>query len=58
MKVGNLKFHLILISFFLFTQNIFSEEKLKLESIQPTFEEDTEVINENNYNEKMYKFIQ
>ena len=52
MKVGNLKFHLILISFFLFTQNIFSEEKLKLESIQPTFEEDTEVINENNYNEK------
>ena len=52
MKAGNLKFHLILISFFLFTQNIFSEEKLKLESIQPTFEEDTEVINENNYNEK------
>ena len=49
MKAGSLKFFFILIIFFLFSLNIYSQEKLKLENIQPTFEEDNEIKNEPNY---------
>ena len=49
MKAGSLKFFFILIIFFLFSLNIYSQEKLKLENIQPTFEEDNEIKNETNY---------
>ena len=45
MKAGSLKFFLIPITFFLFYSNIYSQEKLKLENIQPTFEEDNEIKN-------------
>ena len=48
MKAGSLKFFFILIIFFLFSLNIYSQEKLKLENIQPTFEEDNEIKNETN----------
>ena len=33
----------------MFSLNIYSQEKLKLENIQPTFEEDNEIKNEPNY---------
>ena len=46
MKAGNLKFFFILIIFFLFSFNIHSQEKLELENIQPTFEEENEIKNE------------
>ena len=49
MKAGSLKFFFILIIFFLYSSKIFSQEKLKLENIQPTFEEDVEIKNESNY---------
>ena len=53
MKVGSLKFFFILISFLLFSLKISSEEKLKLENIQPTFEEETETKNEANYSREL-----
>ena len=53
MKVGSLKFFFILISYLLFSSKILSEEKLKLENIQPTFEEETENKNEANYSSEL-----
>ena len=53
MKVGSLNFFFILISFLLFSSKISSEEKLKLENIQPTFEEETETKNEADYSREL-----
>ena len=53
MKAGSLKFFFILIIFFLFSLKIYSQEKLKLENIQPTFEEDNEIKNETNYSDEL-----
>ena len=53
MKAGSLKFFFILIIFFLFSLNIYSQEKLKLENIQPTFEEDNEIKNEVSYSDEL-----
>ena len=53
MKVGSLNFFFILISFLIFSSKISSEEKLKLENIQPTFEEETETKNEADYSREL-----
>ena len=53
MKAGNLKFFFILIIFFLFSLKIYSQEKLELENIQPTFEEENEFKNEASYNDEL-----
>ena len=53
MKAGSLKFFSILTIFFLFSFNIHSQEKLKLENIQPTFEEDTEIKNEASFSDEL-----
>ena len=53
MKAGSLKFFFILIIFFLFSLNIYSQEKLNLENIQPTFEEDNETKNEASYSDEL-----
>ena len=53
MKAGNLKFFFILIIFFFLSLNIYSQEKLELENIQPTFEEENEIKNEANYNDEL-----
>ena len=53
MKAGNLKFFFILIIFFLFSLKIYSQEKLELENIQPTFEEENEIKNEASYNDEL-----
>ena len=53
MKAGNLKFFFILIIFFTLSSNIFSQEKLELENIQPTFEEDTDNQKEIDYNDEL-----
>ena len=55
MKAGSLKFYFIFIIFQFFSHNLISQEKLILEDIQPTFEEDIEnSSNENNnYNLKL-----
>ena len=37
----------------MFSLNIYSQEKLKLENIQPTFEEENEIKNEANYNDEL-----
>ena len=53
MKAGNLKFFFILIIFFFLSLNIYSQEKLELENIQPTFEEENEIKNEASYNDEL-----
>mgnify|MGYP000388884100 FL=1 len=53
MKAGNLKFFFTLIIFFSFSLKIYSQEKLELENIQPTFEEENEIKNEANYNDEL-----
>ncbi len=53
MKAGNLKFFFILIIFLFFSLNIYSQEKLELENIQPTFEEENEIKNEASYNDEL-----
>ncbi len=53
MKAGNLKLFFILIIFFTLSSNIFSQEKLELENIQPTFEEDTDNQKEIDYNDEL-----
>ncbi len=53
MKAGSLKFFFILNIFFLFSFNIHSQEKLKLENIQPTFEEENEIKNESSYSDEL-----
>ena len=53
MKAGNLKFFFILIIFLFFSLKIYSQEKLELENIQPTFEEENEIKNEANYNDEL-----
>ena len=53
MIAGSLKFFFILIIFFLFSLNIYSQEKLNLENIQPTFEEDNETKNEASYSDEL-----
>ena len=53
MKAGNLKFFFILIIFFFFSLKIYSQEKLELENIQPTFEEENEIKNEASYNDEL-----
>ena len=53
MKPGILKFFFLLTIFFLFSLNIHSQEKLKLENIQPTFEEENEIKNEASYNDEL-----
>ena len=37
----------------MFSLNIYSQEKLKLENIQPTFEEENEIKNEASYNDEI-----
>ena len=53
MKAGSLKFFFILIIFFFFSLKIYSQEKLELENIQPTFEEENEIKNEASYNDEL-----
>ena len=53
MKAGNLKFFFILIIFLFFSLKIYSQEKLELENIQPTFEEENEIKNEASYNDEL-----
>ena len=53
MKAGNLKFFFTLIIFFSFSLKIYSQEKLELENIQPTFEEENEIKNEASYNDEL-----
>ena len=55
MKAGSLKFYFIFIIFQFFSHNLISQEKLILEDIQPTFEEDIETSSNenNNYNLKL-----
>ena len=40
MKVGNLKYFIIIFFFIFLNSKLFSQEKLNLENIQPTFEDD------------------
>ena len=53
MKVGNHRILYILILVMLFSSNVFSQEKLELENIQPTFEEENEIKNEASYNDEL-----
>ena len=43
MKVGILKIFFIAIAFVFFTMSLFSQEKVILENLEPTFEEETDV---------------
>ena len=43
MKVGNLKYFIIIFFFIFLNSKIYSQEKLNLENIEPTFEEDTDL---------------
>ena len=42
MKVGNLKYFIIIFFFIFLNSTLYSQEKLNLENIEPTFEEDTD----------------
>ena len=42
MKVGNLKYFIIIFFFLFLNSTLYSQEKLNLENIEPTFEEDTD----------------
>ena len=53
MKVGNHKILYTLILLMLCYSKVFSQEKLKLENIQPTFEEDNEIKNEVSYSDEL-----
>ena len=43
MKVGILKIFFIALAFVFFTMSLFSQEKVTLENLEPTFEEETDV---------------
>ena len=43
MKAGILKIFFIAIAFVFFTTSLFSQEKVILENLEPTFEEETDV---------------
>ncbi len=46
MKAGNLKIYLILLFFFIQIDYLYSNEKLNLNILQPTFEEESEIVEE------------
>ena len=53
MKVGSLKVFFKLILFLFFSTSLISQEKLTLENIEPTFEEDMEMSTRDNKNDKL-----
>ena len=44
MKLGNLKLYTILSFLFLKTFNLYAEEKINLNVLEPTFEEEAEIV--------------